>query len=588
MRRRTSEGALRAAPVLWSLLLAVVLLGGALGPGFVLTYDMVWVPDLSVRPDFLGLGSGLPRAVPSDLVVALLDEVVPGMLLQKAALLLSLVLAGVGAWRLLPPGNWVASVAAATVYVWNPFVVERLGIGHWPLLMTYAALPWILRAARGWGAGERTSAGVVLWVAVGSLSPVGGILAAVFALLCVAAPRAGARRRLLWTGCAAAALNAPWIVAGALHASNAVSDPVGVEVFAARGEGGAPTLVSLLGLGGIWNADVVPVSRTTWAGVVAVLLVLVVCAAGVRAWRRSSPRGEVVALTTAGVVGLLVALAGSVAPGAVEWLVAHVPGGGLVRDGSRFVALLAPLQAILFGFGVARIAAAVPARQLGATVATGLVLAPLALMPDAAWGLSGQLRAVSYPDELAEARAAMQEERAAGAAGDLLSLPFTSYRRPGWNHGRRVLDPVGRWFPVDYLASDTLVVSGRVVGGEDERAARVADLLGTLTGAELTQALRDEGIGWVVVDREATRAVAAETGEEPPDVAGAVEVHGGRLYTLSRLGPGDVADPEPPGGRRLAYALLALAWASAAAAVVLAAARLVLVRTGRGEMRRRR
>src|SRR5918994_3019613 len=96
VRERWGAGVVRAAPALWSLVLAVVLLGGALRPGFVLSYDMIWVPDLAVREDFLGLGSGLPRAVPSDLVVALLDEVVPGMVLQKGMLLGTLVVAGAG------------------------------------------------------------------------------------------------------------------------------------------------------------------------------------------------------------------------------------------------------------------------------------------------------------------------------------------------------------------------------------------------------------------------------------------------------------------------------------------------------------
>src|SRR4029453_11632920 len=56
----------------WAVALAVLMLGPALGPGYLLSYDMVWVPDLALRSDFLGLGSALPRAVPSDAVVAAL------------------------------------------------------------------------------------------------------------------------------------------------------------------------------------------------------------------------------------------------------------------------------------------------------------------------------------------------------------------------------------------------------------------------------------------------------------------------------------------------------------------------------------
>ena len=58
-------------------------------------------PHLDLRGDFLGFGHGAARAVPSDAVVAVLDDVVPAQLLEKIALFVPLVLAGVGAARLV-------------------------------------------------------------------------------------------------------------------------------------------------------------------------------------------------------------------------------------------------------------------------------------------------------------------------------------------------------------------------------------------------------------------------------------------------------------------------------------------------------
>ena len=49
-----SATALSLLPYLWSVVLAVLLLGPALGHGFVLSYDMVWVPDLALGRDALG------------------------------------------------------------------------------------------------------------------------------------------------------------------------------------------------------------------------------------------------------------------------------------------------------------------------------------------------------------------------------------------------------------------------------------------------------------------------------------------------------------------------------------------------------
>ena len=78
-------------------------------------------------------------------------------------------------------------------------------------------------------------------------------------------------------------------------------------------------------------------------------------------------------------------------------------------------------------------------------MAASCALVPLVLLPDAAVGVSGQLRAVDYPAAYPEARGVVADEVAAGHAGDVLLLPLTSYRQPGWNHDRKVLDPTGRF-----------------------------------------------------------------------------------------------------------------------------------------------
>src|SRR5689334_21068257 len=162
------------APVMaWALALALLVLGPALGPGFLLVRDMVWVPDLALVSDALGLGSGLPRAVPSDAVVAVLDEVVPGMWLQKVVLVLALAGGGVGAARLLDRDDeragLVVRLVAVTVYGWNALVAERLLMGAWPVLVGYAVLPWLLVAARRWRVEGRVPAALLVLVPVGCL-----------------------------------------------------------------------------------------------------------------------------------------------------------------------------------------------------------------------------------------------------------------------------------------------------------------------------------------------------------------------------------------------------------------------------------
>ena len=89
----------------------------------------------------LGLVDGSPRAVPLDAVVSVLTTVVDGGVLARVVLPLTLAVAAWGVTVLVRPLGGTAQVAAATLTVWNAYVVERLALGQWALLLAYAAVP---------------------------------------------------------------------------------------------------------------------------------------------------------------------------------------------------------------------------------------------------------------------------------------------------------------------------------------------------------------------------------------------------------------------------------------------------------------
>ena len=484
-------------PRAWAVLLAILMLGPALAPGYVLSYDMVWVPDLALRGDFLGLGSGLPRAVPSDAVVAVLDEVVPGMLLQKLMLLSVLVAAGLGALRLTGERSMTAGLVAVTLFEWNPFVVERLVIGHWPVLVGYAALPWVVLAARTWRTTGRSPAAIWWLVPAGSLSASAGL---VTALVLLAFGLGRDVRRSVTMVLLVLAANAPWLVAGLLHAGSATSDPAGASRFALFGEGTLPAPLAALSLGGIWNSEVVPDSRTGVSAWLFLVLLLALVVLGARAWKEEHSAREVLAFGGCWLVGWGVAVLTWAAPALMGWLVGHVPGAGLLRDGSRLLALCAISVVPLAAAGAARVLDALPS-PVRPALGLSLVLAPVALMPDAAYGVSGRLTAVAFPDDYAQARAAVGRAVADGNRGDVLVLPLSSYRQPEWNDAHKVLDPVGRFLQPDYVASDELFVSGERIAGEDPRVHVVARALALPTPAQRGLALAEQGIGLVVTSR---------------------------------------------------------------------------------------
>ena len=454
------------------LAMAIAVLAPLLGRGFVLAYDMVFVPRQDLLPATVGLGPALPRAVPADAVVALLTSVVPGDLLQQLILAAALFAGPLGAGRYLRDHPLGVQVVAAVAYGWSGYVAERLLIGHWPYLLAYACLPWIALAARDLRTPRRVAV-LVLLSAPAVLTPTGGLLAAGVAMVC------GGPRRLWLTASVALVLNAPWWVPALLHPGGALSTGAGVDAFGARAESWGGALTSLLGLGGIWNAEVVPASRTNPVVPVLVLAMVAVAVVGMRRLPRP--------LVLLGVAGLaLAALGGTPVLG---WVVEHVPGAGLLRDSQKWVAWWALPFALGFALGVGQ--AAELLRRGRKALLVGAAVVPIALMPDLAWAAWGRLAPVDYPDDWARVRQILETSP---HEGDVVALPFGLFRQYGWNDGRTQFDPAPHYLPRTTVVDDTLVVGGRPIPGEDRRAAAVRAQVtegGDLTGL---------GIGWILVE----------------------------------------------------------------------------------------
>jgi hypothetical protein len=480
-------------------------------PGYVLTYDMVFVPRLELTRGLLGLGTAVPRAVPAELLVALASRLVPADLVQKLLLAGVFVAAAAGAARLTPSRAPAYRAAAAALYAWNPFLYERLVMGHWGLLASYAALPWVADGAvalRAHAAGPKRRRLVVAMAVAAFGSPAGGLIAAGVALCLVACPpwrrnrqaedrpgpAAWARRAWFVAG-VALVVNLPWLVPSLLRPGGVPVRTAGVAAFAARPDGPLGTVGSLVGLGGVWNAMAVPPGLGSWPWLCGFAPVLAVAAAGVPLLGRRWPPGAAGGLLLAAGSGLLLAAA-SALPGLralVDLAVAQVPGGGLVRDSQKFVAPLALVEAVCFGLGAERLVPSLPVRW-ARPAAAGLVAAPVLLLPALAWGGAGRLAAVDYPPAIAEARAAMAADQVPGA---VLVLPWHLYLAVPWNGDRVVLDPAQRWFTRRAVGNDDLELVGLTVPGEDPYGNRLGPLV--RGSAPLAPALPAAGVRYVLV-----------------------------------------------------------------------------------------
>ncbi|WP_148046030.1 hypothetical protein [Nocardioides marmoriginsengisoli] len=532
----STRGARVVGPAVVVALACLALAPVLLARGFVLVGDMTFVPEQPWSGAWLGLDGSVPRAVPADAFVSAATQVLPGDLLQKAVLLLALVLAGFGMLRLVRaflPAAVIPATGAAVLYLWNPWVLERLAIGHWGLLVGYAALPWVTVAALAVRRGERGVLAVVPALAVAAFSsPTGGIAAALVALV-VVAERARLARAAALLG-AVVVLNLPWLLPGLLG-NAAPTDPEGVHAFAARADTPLGAWGSLLTFGGIWKKSIVPGERDAW---LLVLLALALTVAGLvflvrRARAADVPVRRLLALAGAGWV--LAALPTSaVGADVVVALVEHVPGAGILRDSQKWLLLLVLAVCLGVGLGLEALqrwldARGGPARAVTATLA----LLPVVLLPTFAWGISGDLDPVRYPAEWSRAASVLGDRPAADRR--TVVLPWSAYQRFTWNGDRAALDPAIRFFPGQVVTNDDLAVRDRTVTGEDRAAARIGAALGD--GRPLAPVLADLGIRYVLIERTAP-AGESSTAAYPALRAAGTVLHQGPELELLDLGSG--------------------------------------------------
>lgn len=445
---------------LWAGVLITALLWPLLWPGQLALRDMLVLDSPALSAAALGTGDLPARNAPQDGLLALLGLVLPASWVARVLIVGGAVAGAWGAVRLagLCGASRFSTLAALTVALWNPFHVERLLQGHWSLVIA----AWLLSLIAWAGLAGRSG---VQWLAVwaASLTPTGGV----FSLLTAVST---ARGRRLPTLAFSLLCCLPWIIP-ALVAGSAASgaSAASVAAFAPRAEAGAGTPGTLLGLGGIWNADAVPPSRETGLALLGALLFALLLT------RVRHVPAPLLLLAGLGLGGAILAW---LLPDVLAWAVTHVPGAGLLRDASKLTALALP----------AYVAAAASTRGWW----PGLVIA-LALLqvPDSPRALSALT-----PQEITVDEALV--DRVAGRDVLLVDEPVLTRRADG----TVILNPLLKALPV--VESGALVVDGVLVDAPSPRwlAASAAWEDGDV------EKLAELGVGVVIDDGKITETTA--------------------------------------------------------------------------------
>lgn len=538
LKRRVRSDTLVAAA--YFLGLAVLVFYPSVGRGYLLSLDMVVVPDMHFLS--FGLDAKDPLYYGRLPVLAAFDAlgtVIPTWAIQQLALVAIVAGSGFAMYTVLHGRSPVASLFAGTVYAVNPFVYARLLAGHWFFLLGYAVLPLAVMAVASLlrsGPGRRwvRLRRAALWTGVVALfdphavlllGVVAGLLAVTATLGTSVSSKRTVARRFAAYGVVAIGVNAFWLLP-AIHAlftgTSLLSSVTSVDLaaFSARGTVGGNVPLSVATLYGFWRGGAIqPVHLLGLP--VAVTLYAVVLFFAVYGWYEHRDESVVRAIALAALVGFVMAMGLShpVAAPVTRWLFEHVLPLRGMRDTQKFAALLALAYAYLGGLGLDSLAeefletcrsgrldwyrgryVGPTRRTIFAVVFVVVVLVvPLAYSVTMFGGLWGQLQPTDYPAGWEEANTYLDGDP---SAYRVLVLPWHQYMALSFTD-RKVANPTDLYFDERVVRGRNIELAGIESQATDPTRVRIRRLLATGENVtNLGSELSGLGVKYVVVLKE--------------------------------------------------------------------------------------
>jgi hypothetical protein len=463
-------------------LVALLILWPLLARGYILTLDMVFVPNLP-----------LPDVVTSSYLLHaslhVLNTVLPSDVIQKILLFTILVLSGIGAHRLLryfqimssaaTTSHW-AAYTSGLLYMINPFTYSRFMAGQYSVLLGYALLPFftiaLLRFLRE--PSLKTSLIMTAWmigISIVSIHTLG--LAFVIGIVAVAQTTwrhrsSGAQLQRLGKYLTIASLvfivaSSYWLMpllrgSGPTAESIATFQSSDQSAFETEGKGAIGKLVHVSRLQGFWGEAeglfLLPQDRfVLWPLVVIALWVLVVIGAR-EAWRRN--REACILLLSVMAIATVIAIGAG-----ATWLSEHVPLFAGYREPQKFVAIVALGYAIFIGFAISKITHKL-STATGRLAAVGITtIIVIGLTPVMFRGFDGQLVPRHYPTDWYAMNERLNQDR---DDFQVLFLPWHLYMRYQFA-GRVIAHPGSGFFDKPLVTSDDPELGGTQPAISDTR-----------------------------------------------------------------------------------------------------------------------
>lgn len=490
-------------PAIVYLIVALLVMAPLLSPGYVLTLDMVFVPNQPL-PDHISS---------SYLFYALLhwlSMVIPMDIVQKMILLGIVFLSGLGAHRLTKfylngsglavADSSLAKKADATqrlsriqsiknsawplyfaglFYAINPFVYSRFMVGQFAVLLGYALLPFFLLALTKLANKPNLKTSLILSalitaisiVSVHTLGPV--IIATLFVLALFGWKYRHSFSQMLALVKSCFLVVTIWFIAssywliplvlgkGSMASAVNSFNQSDYLAFATTGGNWFCVILNILRLQGFWaeaqNLFYQPQQLMPLWGLLFMVVLGLVVFGFIRFWRAN--QGYSLVLIGCAIVAIILAAG----------LFSGLPFFAAWREPHKFVGLLALSYAIAGAFGLCALW-----QKLGQLrfVATAGLLLPILITPTMIWGFAGQLHPSSYPHDWFSMNKIINNED----TGKVLFLPWHQYMVFGFA-GKLIENPAPKFFDAPIVGSTNAEFRGVKSLSQNPTSSKAENLL---------------------------------------------------------------------------------------------------------------
>jgi hypothetical protein len=502
---------------------AVLVLWNMLLPGYILTLDMIFAPELRASFSEVGFNNFLPVAY----LLEAANFFLPSWLIQKGILVLLFVALGFFSFAYLPvPNERWTRLFAAFVYIFNPFVYARFLAGHWTHLLAFSLLPLFLNLLLKLKHNPNKRNSLKLF---GSLALLGIFSVHIFTMaalvLCgfagVTIVKAVYQKQYAFAhkflessllGAVFLLMATSYWTFPAFFREVPLERGFGLEhwqVFAATGYEGIGVFLNLLTLGGFWGQGMPWAQSFLWPqdfllfwfaiGVLAIVVVIGTWAA----LREKTTRLNLLFLLGIGFLSLIFAAGVNTTIFQVLnlWLYEHVFFWGGFRDSQKFTAFLALFYATASGHGFSRIVNFVDQKALRWK---DVVISLLFLVPMIGlgflfwWGFHGQLNPVFYPESWWQAKAIVEADN---KAGKVLILPWHGYMSFPFADNRLIANPGDEFFGKYAIQSQNVELGGiydQGGSGSYKDIDRVMRRTSPLEAGSILELLRESRVSYIV------------------------------------------------------------------------------------------